>query len=33
MYLNYETIKFEILENSLDQVKNYILKKIDENKN
>ncbi len=25
--------KFEIIENSLDQVKNYILKKIDENKN
>ena len=28
-----EEEKFEILENSLDQVKNYILKKIDENKN
>ena len=28
-----EKEKFEILENSLDQVKNYILKKIDENKN
>jgi len=28
-----EEEKFEIIENSLDQVKNYILKKIDENKN
>ena len=28
-----EKEKFEIIENSLDQVKNYILKKIDENKN
>ena len=28
-----EEEKFEILENSLDQVKNYILKKVDENKN
>ena len=28
-----EKEKFEILENTLDQVKNYILKKIDENKN
>ena len=28
-----EKEKFEILENSLNQVKNYILKKIDENKN
>ena len=28
-----EEEKFEIVENSLDQVKNYILKKIDENKN
>ena len=28
-----EEEKFEILENSLDKVKNYILKKIDENKN
>ena len=32
-YVLKEEEKFEILENSLDQVKNYILKKIDENKN